>query len=159
MGGGLVGFTRSATTTNVKLDDKSSSTLAYSLAPKNETTATALWQDWVDKERQQRHMALQRSLQIIPPWMTEYFQWHHEQRTKLLQRNKASIDNLRYLVFRCWEGDKCGGLSDRMKPMPYFVMIAALTNRYFWPKYTSNITSFHPSGQSHYERSNRPTAY
>jgi hypothetical protein len=63
----------------------------------------------------------------IPPWMKRYFEWHRSERAKL------TVDNWmerRYLVLRCLRTDFfCGGASDRLKALPYLLLLANQTNR------------------------------
>ena len=53
----------------------------------------------------------------IPTWMKEYFDWHRLQTTTMNQTNWYH-ENRKYLILRCTRGEPCGGLSDRIKPMP-----------------------------------------
>ena len=47
----------------------------------------------------------------LPPWMQDYFEWHHQQRMALTIDNWKSK---RFLVLRCLDTDgPCGGLADR----------------------------------------------
>lgn len=85
---------------------------------------------WTEQERDKRQMKFARSKEIIPIWMAKYLTWHIEQRQKLRYNNSLSgDDDIKYLVVRCLEREKCGGLSDRMQPMPFYVMLANLTQR------------------------------
>ena len=53
----------------------------------------------------------------IPTWMKEYFDWHRLQTTTMNQTNWYH-ENRKYLILRCTRREPCGGLSDRIKPMP-----------------------------------------
>jgi hypothetical protein len=70
----------------------------------------------------------------IPPWMKRYFEWHRSERAKL------TVDNWRerrYLVLRCLRTDfSCGGASDRLKAIPYLLLLANQTNRLFFIKWS-----------------------
>ena len=91
-------------------------------------------------------------LQNIPPFMTDYFEWHGRQLQQMKKDAKfagkngnnreesyAYLRNYRFLVLRCAASksndggktieDRCGGLSDRLKPFPLFIWYAATTNR------------------------------
>ncbi|KAL7536846.1 hypothetical protein ACHAWF_005589 [Thalassiosira exigua] len=81
---------------------------------------------WFERERYDQRAKISRSREIIPIWMSEYFAWHQEQREKV---GNNTGDDVKYLVVRCLQGEKCGGLSDRMKPMPFYLMVANLTRR------------------------------
>ena len=53
----------------------------------------------------------------IPTWMKEYFDWHRVQTTTMTPTNWYH-EKRKYLIIRCLRGQRCGGLSDRIKPMP-----------------------------------------
>ncbi len=63
---------------------------------------------------------------VLPPWLTLYIEWHHEQ---LVQLNKT-MDDSRFLVLTCRD-PVCGGLSDRLKSVPLLLQLAALYDRIF----------------------------
>eukprot|EP00980_Cylindrotheca_fusiformis_P030190 scaffold24525_cov162-Cylindrotheca_fusiformis.AAC.7 len=70
----------------------------------------------------------------LPQWMQAYFSWHSEQRSALSPENWK---DRRYLILSCRRRNQCGGLSDRLKPLPFFILIANRTNRLFmihWDK-------------------------
>lgn len=71
----------------------------------------------------------------IPTWMKEYFDWHRLQTTTMNQTNWYH-ENRKYLIIRCLRGERCGGLSDRIKPMPAFVALAAHTRRILMIRWT-----------------------
>ena len=58
----------------------------------------------------------------IPTWMKEYFDWHRLQTTTMNQTNWYH-ENRKYLILRCTRGEPCGGLSDRIKPIPYVELL------------------------------------
>lgn len=63
----------------------------------------------------------------LPRWMKDYFSWHHQQRALL---NSTHWKHVRYMVLQCRHSDeRCGGTADRIKPLPYMVLIAAQTRR------------------------------
>lgn len=65
----------------------------------------------------------------IPSWMKHYFDWHVQQIVNLTSDNWQS-DNRKYLVLRCYRKDgRCGGLSDRLKPVPLLVLAANISQR------------------------------
>jgi len=72
---------------------------------------------WMEQEHDRQQSEMARSKEIIQDWMAKYLIWHGEQRKKLLNNTGNDI---KYLVVRCLNGEKCGGLSDRLKPMPFF---------------------------------------
>lgn len=68
-----------------------------------------------------------RKSQNLPQWMKDYFDWHAEQRQKLSLEN---WNETRYIIMVCMNSDeKCGGTSDRLRPLPAIVRVAANTNR------------------------------
>ncbi|CAB9530808.1 expressed unknown protein [Seminavis robusta] len=90
---------------------------------------------------------------ILPDWLKEYFAWHKEQlqilhdtwKPKLiLQRDNAAslllwnqaLDGSihdhkhRFFIVRCFAFDRsCGGLADRLLPLPYLLQVAHNTSR------------------------------
>lgn len=64
---------------------------------------------------------------VIPDWMKEYMDWHASVVATL------SLDNwehYNFLVLRCYRKDeRCGGVSDRLKPVPLMVLAAQRSNR------------------------------
>lgn len=100
-----------------------------------------LFLDWNKNERRINQILLDRSKTIIPEWMAQYVTWHQEQRQILdnstISNNTAAINDMKFMVVRCIERQKCGGLSDRMKPLPFYLMVANLTQRvllFHWTK-------------------------
>jgi hypothetical protein len=70
---------------------------------------------------------------ILPQWMKDYFTWHREQR-KLV--NEENWQSFRYIAVICLEGaPKCGGTSDRLRPIPFLLRLAAETNRLLFIKW------------------------
>lgn len=63
----------------------------------------------------------------IPESMKEYFEWHRDTRKNL---TKTNWQDTKYLVMQCLKSDeRCGGLSDRIRPVPLMLMIAARSKR------------------------------
>ena len=70
----------------------------------------------------------------LPPWIQEYFDWADEQQRNLTQDNWQSH---RYVVMQCLKSDaRCGGTSDRMKPMPLVILTAMRSKRLFYIRWT-----------------------
>jgi len=118
------------------------------------TTATADFHPRVDSEDLFH-------LENIPAFMREYFAWHGRQLQQMKEDMKKSEVNLRggeenydylskyrFLIMRCaagknngrnyFEDDRCGGLSDRLKPFPLFLFYAATTDRILFIRWGSN---------------------
>ena len=78
---------------------------------------------------------LWESSTVLPQWMKDYFVWHRQQRQLI---NREHWRNFRFLVAECTEqATKCGGTSDRLRPLPYLIRVAAETDRIlfiYWVK-------------------------
>eukprot|EP00535_Pseudo-nitzschia_heimii_P013717 CAMPEP_0197199224 /NCGR_PEP_ID=MMETSP1423-20130617/33776_1 /TAXON_ID=476441 /ORGANISM="Pseudo-nitzschia heimii, Strain UNC1101" /LENGTH=480 /DNA_ID=CAMNT_0042653079 /DNA_START=358 /DNA_END=1797 /DNA_ORIENTATION=- len=100
-------------------------------------------------------------LENIPVYMRDYFEWHGKKLQQMREDAKKSKTNsndsdenddylskYRFLVLRCATGkktgkqgvveDRCGGLSDRLKPFPLFLWYAATTNRILFIRWGRN---------------------
>lgn len=63
----------------------------------------------------------------LPKWAKEYFLWHSDQKKRISGENWADF---RYLAVVCLrDSKKCGGTADRLRPVPFFIKVAAETNR------------------------------
>lgn len=71
----------------------------------------------------------------LPQWMKNYFDWHKKQMSQL---SPSNWKQQKFLVLSCLENQStCGGLSDRLKPLPLFLYFANQTGRIFmirWDK-------------------------
>jgi hypothetical protein len=73
--------------------------------------SSALWEDSVK----------------LPRWMKQYFSWHRDQLRRI---NEGNWQEYRYIVMACLKrSPKCGGTSDRLRPLPFVVRVAAETDR------------------------------
>jgi hypothetical protein len=64
---------------------------------------------------------------VIPGWMKEYMDWHSSVVGTL---NVGNWEQYKYLILRCHRKDeKCGGVSDRLKPVPLMVLAAQRSKR------------------------------
>ena len=82
-----------------------------------------------DNHRQLRQVPtvspqVQAALRIVPEWIRNYLAWHKEQRLHHL-----NDPDTKFLTVTCHKGYSCGGLSDRMRPLPYFILAANRTGR------------------------------
>ena len=67
------------------------------------------------------------SVSSLPTWMADYFEWHKETRQSI---NGKNWNCTKYMIMSCYTTDiKCGGLADRLKPLPSILLNAAITNR------------------------------
>jgi hypothetical protein len=68
----------------------------------------------------------------IPEWMKYYLQWHAQRRAEFLTPTKWKIQEQRpkLLILQCMPSNiKCGGLADRLKPLPLLMLGAFQTKR------------------------------
>ena len=66
---------------------------------------------------------------MIPDWLKQYFQWHKETRAQLTPEN---YKNHRYMVMSCFRGTKCGGMTDRLRPILAELRVAYNSSRLFF---------------------------
>uniref|UniRef100_A0A7S3PZC1 Uncharacterized protein n=1 Tax=Chaetoceros debilis TaxID=122233 RepID=A0A7S3PZC1_9STRA len=66
---------------------------------------------------------VQESLSNLPKWLQEYVAWHREQTTG------PNKDSIKYLVVTCLDIDICGGLSDRLRVLPFYLLMGSMSNR------------------------------
>ena len=67
------------------------------------------------------------SFLLLPEWLQTYFEWHNEQTQK-------RDEDTKYIVLGCL--GKCGGVSDRLRPLPFYLLYASLVPRVIcihWP--------------------------
>ena len=62
------------------------------------------------------------SFAVLPKWLQEYFIWHRDQ-----TGNKES--KAKYLIISCVGNDKCGGFSDRLRTLPFYLFLASRLDR------------------------------
>eukprot|EP00977_Amphora_coffeiformis_P005474 scaffold1168_cov167-Amphora_coffeaeformis.AAC.7 len=63
----------------------------------------------------------------IPEWIHSYLQWHQDTRRIL---NESNVGDYKFLVSRCYYNDaQCGGLTDRLRALPFLVQVAAMSGR------------------------------
>lgn len=79
----------------------------------------------------------------LPSWMQSYFQWHYQ--TRCNEDAEKYNSATKYLIVVCPKrANTCGGIADRLKPLPYYIHYANVTNRvllFHWEK-PSTIESF-----------------
>jgi hypothetical protein len=63
------------------------------------------------------------ALASLPIWLQDYFAWHRNQR-KPSHESKA-----KYLAISCVADDKCGGFSDRLRSLPFYLFLASRLGR------------------------------
>ena len=62
----------------------------------------------------------------LPPWLSDYFSWHNETKQLLNETNWRSTQ---FLILACFSDAKCGGFSDRIKPLPSLLLAAKRSKR------------------------------
>ena len=80
----------------------------------------------------------------LPEWMKDYFAWHNEQVRQLTVHNwnDTTASNpvrrrFQFIVLRCFvQDERCGGLSDRLKPLPLMVLAASQSRRILYISWT-----------------------
>lgn len=65
---------------------------------------------------------VQHAIASLPKWLQDYFAWHRHE----TENNSA---NTKYLVVSCVGNDKCGGFSDRLRSLPFFLFVASRVDR------------------------------
>jgi len=88
--------------------------------------------------------AVEKSLSVIPEWLKEYLEWHREQRL-----NHMNDPSTKFLTLACNREFPCGGVSDRLRPLPYFLLAAYKMKRVFmikWEKYELEDFFLPPKG-------------
>jgi hypothetical protein len=71
---------------------------------------------------------------VLPNWFKGYVGFHREQRLLL---NETNWRNQRYMIMRCLDiDDKCGGASDRLQSVPLMLMLANMTGRILFIKWS-----------------------
>ena len=70
-----------------------------------------------------------RNSSVLPPWMKNYFQWHQDVRANMASTGNWSQHN--FLIVRCFNADaRCGGGADRLRTLPFILMLANVTRRF-----------------------------
>jgi len=73
----------------------------------------------------------------IPNWMKEYFRWHRETLSNITHRSDWMEQKI--LVLQCLDGDGCGGTADRLRPLPFYLAVAAASNRLFFIRWSKPL--------------------
>jgi hypothetical protein len=118
------GKQRAKTTTAI-----STPKLSYtSVASSSSSSSSSSWHSPDDLNP--THHNLWHNSTVLPAWMKEYFAWH-AQEIRLLTAENYPLH--KFLVLRCLATDQtCGGASDRLKPLPILIKLAAQSKRLFF---------------------------
>ena len=73
----------------------------------------------------------------LPHWMKDYFLWHREQLNSISQ--PTDWLQQRIFVLRCMDDDICGGTADRLRPLPFFLAMAARSKRLIFIRWNRPI--------------------
>ena len=87
---------------------------------------------------------VQEALENVPDWVKEYTQWHNIQR-----RDHMNDPDTKFLTIACHEGRMCGGISDRLRTTPFFLLLAKKLNRVLlikWQKFDLESFLIPPDG-------------
>ena len=72
--------------------------------------------------------SIRQQSDLLPKWMHDYIAWHRHTRQYLTPTNYTN--STKYLIMRCLRMDsKCGGASDRLKLIPFALLVAHQTKR------------------------------
>jgi hypothetical protein len=64
--------------------------------------------------------------ETLPEWMSTYAKWHARQRR---QFDHDGDEEVLFMVVVCLKGTECGGVSDRIRSLPYWLVLAERTGR------------------------------
>ena len=70
------------------------------------------------------------ALEQVPKWLSQYVTWSQQQRANENEHTK-------YLVLPCIGNDICEGFSDRLRALPFYILLASKVNRVlciYWTK-------------------------
>ena len=70
--------------------------------------------------------SLEPNVGAMPKWIHDYFEWHAQEIQNLSESNWESK---KYLVMVCTGERSCGGISDRLKPLPFVLLLAHRSQR------------------------------
>ena len=73
----------------------------------------------------------------VPPWMKDYFRWHRQTLQNITQPSDWLQHSL--LVLKCTGNDSCGGTADRLRPLPFYLAMAARAKRLFFIRWTKPL--------------------
>jgi hypothetical protein len=67
---------------------------------------------------------VKKSMSKLPQWLQHYITWHRQ------QRSMDGNNGTKYVILTCMPKDGfCGGLSDRLRPLPLFLLFASMVPR------------------------------
>jgi hypothetical protein len=66
--------------------------------------------------------------ETLPEWMSTYAKWHARQRRQF-DHDGDLEEEVFFMVVVCLKGTQCGGVSDRIRSLPYWLVLAERTGR------------------------------
>ena len=106
---------------NLEDRTKSKAELALALALETETGPGSSYLTMYGEHR------FKSSFAALPKWLQDYFVWHRDQTKTIKALSKES--EAKYLVVSCVGNDKCGGFSDRLRSLPFYLFLASRLDR------------------------------
>jgi hypothetical protein len=70
---------------------------------------------------------VQPAIKQLPKWLRDYFAWHQVQVANYNANDKSH--EIKYLAVTCISSERCGGFSDRLRALPFFLLAAAKVDR------------------------------
>ena len=70
------------------------------------------------------------ALEQVPKWLSQYVTWSQQQKAH-------ENEDTKYLVLPCIGNDRCEGFSDRLRALPFYILLASKVNRVlciYWTK-------------------------
>jgi hypothetical protein len=89
-------------------------------------------------------IVVDEAVAALPVWLQQYLEWHAHKLKQPSQENST-----KFVVLTCHKSQRCGGLSDRLRSIPYFLKLANATNRVFlikWGKFDLEDFLVPPTG-------------
>lgn len=75
---------------------------------------------------------VQPAIDQLPKWLRDYFAWHQAQVANYKTNGNGKTHEAKYLALTCISSERserCGGLSDRLRALPFFLLAAAKVDR------------------------------
>eukprot|EP00554_Chaetoceros_debilis_P003099 CAMPEP_0194085620 /NCGR_PEP_ID=MMETSP0149-20130528/18145_1 /TAXON_ID=122233 /ORGANISM="Chaetoceros debilis, Strain MM31A-1" /LENGTH=601 /DNA_ID=CAMNT_0038768551 /DNA_START=30 /DNA_END=1832 /DNA_ORIENTATION=- len=70
---------------------------------------------------------VQPAIKQLPKWLRDYFVWHQAQVANY--NTNGNSHSTKYLALTCISNERCGGFSDRLRALPFFLLAAAKVDR------------------------------
>jgi hypothetical protein len=73
----------------------------------------------------------------LPRWIKDYFRWHRDELRNITQ--PSDWLNKRIFILQCMDSDSCGGTADRLRPLPFYLAVAARSKRLFFIRWSKPL--------------------